>query len=87
MTELLFWLITAVITSLGLANAWFIRGLIQKIEASSQAVHDMRKDLLHLQEKIAEISDLSRRIVTIEKQLTLLEFIVRKDTQPYKEES
>lgn len=67
-------MIAGLITILGSVNAFFIARLIRKIEESSIAVIDFKKDLQHLHEKISELSNLTGRFIELEKKIAILEY-------------
>lgn len=70
-------ILVSIITMMGSANAFFIVRLIKKIEESAEASKEVKKDLSHLSEKVKELTDLSARMFILEKQLAVLEYVVK----------
>lgn len=70
----MFQIAVGLITALGSVNAFFISRLVRKIDDSTVAVSEFKKDLQHMSEKLSSLSDLSGRIIELEKKIVLLEY-------------
>lgn len=72
--EMLWQIVSGGVVLLGTINAYFIQSLIKKIDESSAAVSDFKKDLAFLNEKLSQVMDLSARLLAIEKQIAILDY-------------
>lgn len=74
----LFELAIASISVLGSINAYFISRLIRKIDESAEIVKDFKKELAVLNEKINSLSDVQHRLVILEKQIAVFEYVIKE---------
>lgn len=67
-----------IISSLAMINAYFINRLIKKIDESSTIVSDSSKQIAILTEKVQVLSDMQHRLTSLEKQVAIFEYIIKK---------
>lgn len=69
-------------------NAWFIKGLVRKVDEASkisEKVASQQNTLMEkhaaLSEKVKELSDLSHRVLLIEKQHAVIEYVLQSQNR------
>lgn len=64
------------------ANAFFIVRLVKTIDKSNERSENLEKQMASVMEKVAQLPDLYLRIVTLEKQVAVFEYVMKvKDSQ------
>lgn len=78
--------IGSVITVLLAANGYFVARLVKKLDEASATsvktsgeVAELKIDIKHLNEEVAKLTDVYQRLVTLEKQVAIFEFIIRQN--------
>lgn len=68
-----------VLSVLASINVFFISRLIKKIDDSAERVNDLKKDMQFLSEKVSQLSDMSGRIIELEKRFAILDYKLHGD--------
>lgn len=65
-----------IVSTLGMANIYFIIRLIKKIDDTSVVVSESSKQMAILTEKVQTLSDMQHRLTAIEKQVAIFEYVM-----------
>ena len=69
------------VTVLGGINAFFVAKLIGKIDDNATIVQESSKQLAILSEKVQGLSDIHNRVITLEKSVAVLEYVIKTSSE------
>lgn len=61
----------------GTINIFFIVRVFKKVDASTEGIIALQKDILHLSEKVSEVKNLQDRLTFAEKEIAVLQHVAR----------
>lgn len=74
-------IILGIISLVGAANAFFISRLVTKVDEAVRSNESLKQTVAILSSKVDQLTDLQQRVISLEKQVTLLEYIAQKKSE------